>query len=338
MHKVQSVLQSESVRLRRPSLCVSLLTGLIVFQGSFGVEDANQANAQQVARDNPAQSFSFNDLTIDRNKILAGGVRKDDIPAISKPKFITAKHARHVRPKDRVVGVTIDGEARAYPITILNHHEIINDSIRGTPVAVTFCPLCDSAVVFDRRTPIGVREFGVSGLLYNSNVLMYDRAETEGLWSQLAKAGVSGPGSSKTLKPLPLDLTTWQDWQTRHPNTTVLSLETGYRRNYRRNQYAQYLKTQKLMFPVMPYSDRFPAKMPVIGAWSGDAYKAYPQSAFYRSQTRIDDTLNGKKLSIEFSLKDQSMRIISADEGVHWMYAFWFAWYAFHPDTEVFGD
>jgi hypothetical protein len=298
----------------------------------------SQAYAQPIQNADPLESFSLTNLTIDRDKILAGGVRKDDIPAISKPDCVSANDARHVRPKDRVVGVDIDGEPRAYPISILNHHEIVNDTLRGTPIAVTYCPLCDSAVVFDRRTPIGEREFGVSGLLYNSNVLMYDRADAESLWSQITMAGVSGPGSGQPLKPVASELTTWQDWLSRHPDTTVMSTKTGHRRNYRRSPYAQYFKTQRLMFPVSPASDLLPAKMPVLGVWSGNAFKAYPQSAFDKTKTRIDDVLNGKKLTIEYSLKDQSMRVSSADDDVHWMYSFWFAWYAFHPETEVFAD
>jgi hypothetical protein len=103
----------------------------------------------------------------------------------------------------------------------------------GIPVVVTYCPLCDSSEVFDRRTEIGKREFGVSGLLYNNNVLMYDRGgQPESLWSQVMASGVSGPANTKSLNALPLEVTTWKDWRSRHPDTKVVSIETGHDREY----------------------------------------------------------------------------------------------------------
>ena len=198
--------------------------------------------------------FDLSQATIPVREIQSGGPPKDGIPALSNPKLVSAAEASYLGPSDRVVGVVSGRESRAYPLAILNYHEIINDRIGELPIAVTYCPLCDSAVVFDRRTPLGEREFGVSGLLYNSNVLMYDRSNAESLWSQIKGEGVSGPGARMKLTVLPMELTTWAAWQTRHPNTTVISSETGHRRNYRTSPYAGYFQQPNLMFPAKPIS------------------------------------------------------------------------------------
>ena len=153
-----------------------------------------------------SKPFDFSDATVPVEEIHSGGPPKDGIPALSKPRLIAAGEATYLKPADRVIGVAIEGEARVYPIRILNYHEIVNDKIGGRPIAVTYCPLCDSAAVFDRETPRGVREFGVSGLLYNSNVLMYDRDEkAESLWSQLRTEAVTGVQVRNQLKLLPLE-------------------------------------------------------------------------------------------------------------------------------------
>ncbi|NQV24890.1 MAG: DUF3179 domain-containing protein [Rhodopirellula sp.] len=190
--------------------------------------------------------MSFENLTVPRAEIHAGGHPKDGIPAITDPRFVTAANATFLTPQSRVIGLTIEKESRAWPIAILNYHEIINDQLSGVPVAVTYCPLCDSAAVFDRRSTTGVREFGVSGLLYSSNVLMYERVNrAQSLFSQLQGKGVSGPGSGQQLKTLPIELTTWQDWRRRNPDTTVASLQTGHQRDYTRNPYENYFSTPR---------------------------------------------------------------------------------------------
>ncbi|WP_372718299.1 DUF3179 domain-containing (seleno)protein, partial [Novipirellula sp.] len=205
------------------------------------------------------------------------------------------------------------------------------------PIAVTYCPLCDSAVVFDRRTPLGEREFGVSGLLYNSNVLMYDRSNAESLWSQIKGEGVSGPGARMKLTVLPMELTTWAAWQTRHPNTTVISSETGHRRNYRTSPYAGYFQQPNLMFPAKPISNALPLKERMIGVWDDTAALAIPVSAFAGKSTQIEKPLGSKKFTVVFDANDQTIRVVEADAGLQWMNTFWFAWYAFRPGTEIAG-
>lgn len=279
--------------------------------------------------------FDMSQIRIPIGEVLSGGPPKDGIPAISNPKYVSAKQANFLRPNDRVIGVNSNGHSRAYPLKLLNYHEIINDQLGSMPIAVTYCPLCDSAVVFDRRTPLGEREFGVSGLLYNSNVLMFDRSNVESLWSQIKGEGVSGPGAGMKLTVLPMELTTWGSWQHRYPNTDVVALDVGHQRNYDSSPYVRYFKQPSLMFPAKPISNVLPLKEPVLGLWDETAAVAIPVSAFGKESIQIEKSLNGKKFTVAFDSNDRTLRIVSADAGLQWMNAFWFAWYAFRPNTEI---
>ncbi len=289
---------------------------------------------QQVQRGS-SPAFDLSNATIPVNEIQAGGPPKDGIPAISNPRTVAANQAKFLKKDDRVIGLSLQGHSRAYPISIMTQHEIVNDRVSEIPVAVTYCPLCDSAVVFDRRTPLGEREFGVSGLLYNSNVLMYDRAASESLWSQLKCEGVSGPAVGKKLSALPMELTTWAAWQSAHPDTDVLSIETGHKRNYRSNPYAGYFRQSELMFPVHPVSDVLPKKERVLGIWDESSALAVPVSAFGKKSGEVERVINGKKVVIAYDSETQTLRVASADQGLQWMNTFWFAWYAFRPTSEV---
>ncbi len=335
---------------RRVTLTISALLGvlllLIVYMELSGFSpfkpgqqiDGNLLLAQgSTNRNGPA--FDLTNTTIHRNQILGGGPPKDGIPALTNARFLATKEASFMQAADRVIGVIVAGEARAYPLKILNYHEIVNDRVGKVPVAVTYCPLCDSAAVFDRRTPVGEREFGVSGLLYNSNVLMYDRdKKTESLWSQILASGVSGPGAEKELDSLPLELVTWGEWSQKHPMTLVLSHDTGHPRDYTRSPYSGYFQSPALMFPAQPTSDRLPAKERILGVWIGDTYRAYPESAFSEDKTKIEDHFAEERVVIEYNPETKSLRVAEADHGVEWMYSFWFAWYAMHPETEVFNQ
>lgn len=284
--------------------------------------------------------FDLRQATIPVQEIRSGGPPKDGIPYLSNPRMVSAAEATYLRAGDRVIGVVSGRESRAYPLAILNYHEIINDRIGELPIAVTYCPLCDSAVVFDRRTQLGEREFGVSGLLYNSNVLMYDRSDTESpntesLWSQVKGEGVSGPGARMKLTVLPMELTTWAAWQNRNPNTTVVSSETGHRRNYQGSPYTRYFKQPNLMFPVKPISNALPLKESVLGVWDDANALAIPISAFGGKSMQIEKSLGSRKFTVAFDVNDQTIRVVKADAELQWMNTFWFAWYAFRPETEI---
>lgn len=323
-------------RLMGMLLISSLVTAVCI---ALIVRLESQSVLPQAAAQVPAGlGFDLRAAVVDVREIRSGGPPKDGIPALSNPDFVKATVADYLAGKDRVIGVVIGEEARAYPLAILNYHEIVNDTIGKTPISVTYCPLCDSAAVYDRRTPLGEREFGVSGLLFNSNVLMYDRGgKPESLWSQVRTSGISGPGADRRLTSVPCELTTWESWRSRHPDTLVLSTKTGYQRDYRRSPYESYFTNQRLMFPASPANPLFPNKERILGVWVGDEFRAYSESAFSKEMPRVTETIVGKSITVEFDREHQTLRVVRADKGVSWLYSFWFAWYALHPDTTVYG-
>jgi hypothetical protein len=170
-------------------------------------------------------------------------------------------------------------------------------SHNSVPFAVTYCPLCDSAAVVDRRTAEGEVDFGVSGLLYNSNVLLYDRSKSNepSLWSQMMAQSVAGPRVKMFIKSLPVELTTWRNWVARRPETKVLSTDTGYVRDYSRFAYERNFRTTRLAFPVRPLGRRLPANTPVLGVWSGRVARAYPSIVLeeHSEAMEIDHAVNG---------------------------------------------
>ncbi len=321
-------------------LLVAVPIAVLIDRGSirlrFSAKDQPQLlESTQVQQRQPAP-FDLRDLSIPAEEIRGGGPPKDGIPAVTNPKTVKAAEARFLKDIDRVVGVILYGQARAYPISILTQHEIVNDELGETPVAVTYCPLCDSVIVFDRTTDIGVKEFGVSGLLYNSNVLMYDRSETESLWSQMKMEGVSGPAKGVKLQTLPMELTSWNGWQVKHPETDVMSTDLGFQRDYRRNPYTSYFKQPGLMFPTKPQNSSLPLKERVIAVWDGSDSIVVPTSHFRGKSGTASVVVNGEQVEVAYEASIDSLRVIAAGEGVQWANTFWFAWYAFHPSTKIF--
>ena len=323
------------------SIVMLLVAPAIVYlESTYGrglLAQQNKGVCRIILGESGSSPFDLSQSVISTERIRSGGPGKDGIPAISDPKLIASVKADYLRKNDRVIGVALGEEVRAYPLRILNYHEIVNDRIGDTALAVTYCPLCDSAAVFDRKTPLGEREFGVSGLLYNSNVLLYDRTEgDESLWSQALVRGISGPGANVPLRGVPLELTTWEDWLNRYPSTKVLSPDTGYPRSYEQSPYGDYMESERLMFPVDPKSDRLPTKERVLAVWHNQVSKVYPVSEFSSEHPRVEDSLDGKHYIIDYNPVSNTLRVEQAEDGVQWMYSFWFAWHAMHPESEVY--
>jgi len=169
--------------------------------------------------------FDLNDASVPPDQIRRGGVPRDGIPSIDNPEFISAGDAEFLRDKDRILGVFRNGIAKAHPIKILDYHEIVNDSFGDEAIIVSYCPLCFTGMVLSAVAADLNFTFGVSGLLYNSDVLRYDR-QTGSLWSQVLSKAISDPLKGVTLTYLPASHTTWRDWSARYPGTLVLSTDT----------------------------------------------------------------------------------------------------------------
>ncbi len=281
-------------------------------------------------------SFDLARHSVPLDQIVSGGPGKDGIPAILEPTFVHASEASFLDPQDRVLGLSKGEEAKAYPIKILNWHEIVNDNIAGEPVVVTYCPLCGTGIAFDAKAGEKTFTFGVSGLLYQSDLLMYDH-QTESLWSQVSMEAVAGPLTGLKLTPVYLVHTTWGDWRKEHAQTFVLSTNTGYSRDYSSDPYGDYATRLDLMFDVNNFDPTYLSKEWVLGVEISGTSKAYAFSELEKTNGVVIDRVNGRDLRILYNREARSARVSDAEGNpVPSVMAFWFAWYAFHPDTQVF--
>lgn len=266
-------------------------------------------------------------------EILAGGPPRDGIPALDSPHTVAADDAPW-RDDELILGVVAGGEARAYPVAILNWHELVNDTLGGEPILVSFCPLCGTGMVFDRRIGGKTRRFGVSGLLYRSDLLMYDR-ESESLWSQISSEAVTGPMLGQRLRLLRSRMEEWGRWRREHPQTTVLSRDTGHRRDYDRTPYAGYAQSTDLMFSA-PTDRRHHPKMPTVGLRiPGEGARAYPASELARAGGSVEERFLGRAVRVAYDAERQIFSV-DAPADVEVVEGFWFAWAAFHPETSVY--
>lgn len=224
----------------------------------------------------------FSQHNVPYSEILSGGVPRDGIPPIYKPQFGTVSQADSwLTDKEPVAALEIGSERRAYPLRILIWHEIVNDTISGIPVAITYCPLCNTAVAFDRRVEGKVLTFGVSGLLRHSDLVMWDH-ETESLWQQATGEGIVGHYTGKLLELLPASIISWRDFKAAYPRGKVLSQETGYRRSYGSNPYSGYDSSRRPFLFSGKLDPRLPALERVVGLGRGETAIAYPFSALAR--------------------------------------------------------
>lgn len=309
---------------------------------------------------------------IRREEIVSGGVPLGGIPALVDPPAVAAAAAAYLAEDELVFGAAVGGAARAYPRRIVSWHEMVEDTLGGEPVVLSYCTLCGSAVLFSRRAADGaVHRFTTSGLLYRSNKLMVDAA-TLTLWSNLGGEPVLGPlaAAPAPLVMLPLTLTTWGEWRREHPETTVLSLATGFGARFDYRPGAADRARAGVEFPVWLRDDRLAAKEEVYALRLDGAARAYPLAAL-RGRTPLHDRLGGRRLVLladpaggvrAYDAADRTFRLGAApgelldDRGESWrlteralvgpadggelrrlpgVVTFWFGWYAFHPDTDV---
>jgi len=280
--------------------------------------------------------FNIINPLVPEEEILHGGVARDGIPSIDNPGFIKADDIENINNNDYILGIERDGVAKAYPVSILNWHEIVNDTINGTPIVVTYCPLCGSGMVFDATIRGEHLIFGVSGLLYNSDVLLYDR-KTESLWSQIKQVAISGSYKNTKLEMIPSKMTTWALWKMEHPNTLVLDFQQGFNRQYSYNPYSGYESSNSLYFPVSYLAKGLMPKDKVIGLSMEGVSKAWPLKELKKQGDVINDTLAGKGIKIIYNAQANAAEIWSQDdELLPGVTMFWFAWSAFYPETLVY--
>jgi hypothetical protein len=232
------------------------------------------------------------------DQIVSGGPPRDGIPSIDNPKFVSTEEAssNFLQGSDLVVGLEINGDVRAYPLKILVWHEIVNDDVGGTHIAVTYCPLCFTSQVFNRTVDGQVVEFGTSGKLYNSNLVMYDRT-SESLWSQAMAKGIVGKHAGKDLERIPFDVAAWNEWKRLYPESKVLSTDTGFGRPYGVDPYGNYYTEPNILFPVSHKDDRLGPKEIVIGLEDNGNHKAYRISDIENKKV-VNDAIGNKQIAL----------------------------------------
>jgi len=254
-------------------------------------------------------------------EIQPGGPPRDGIPALDHPAFTSAAEAdRILKPKDVVLGVEFAGVAKAYPVRILNWHEVLNDDVGEQPILVSWCPLCGSGVVYDSRADGRRLTFGVSGRLYKRNLLLYDH-ETDSLWSQIAGKAVTGPLAGTSLRLLPVTVTSWAHWKDDHPATLVLSFQTGFRRNYATDPYREWPLDRRLSLVVSHEG----------------ITRIYPYSELKKAGHPLKDELAGLPITIVFDPKDQvaTVRSSGGEQPPHFV-SFFADARSFFPQAHVF--
>jgi len=241
----------------------------------------------------------FDKHTVPLDEIRSGGPPKDGIPAIDRPAFVSVGEADGwLGDREPVVVVEHGGKAKAYPLQILIWHEIVNDDIAGLPVSVTFCPLCNTALAFDRRFDGEVLDFGTTGMLRHSDLVMYDR-QSETWWQQASGEGIVGTHAGQRLTLVNSPIVSWKQYKEEYPDGTVLSRQTGFARDYGRNPYQRY-DTRKEPFSRFfsgRHDGRLPAMERVVALAEGDSSVAYSMSAL-EDRPVVNDTFNERPIVV----------------------------------------
>jgi hypothetical protein len=366
---------------KKPIIIVAMLSIVVVMLSIIIVIPIINVNPSSTSITTVGNTNSANDKEkhiVPVDQIVSGGPPPDGIPSIDDPKFISVQEAsKFLEDSDFVLGLNINGDIRGYPLQILVWHEIVNDNVGGIPVAVTYCPLCFTNQVFNRSLDDGqeIVEFGTSGKLYNSNLVMYDRT-SKSLWSQAMAEGIVGKYAGTKLERVPFDVAYWKEWKQLYPDSKILSRDTGSNRPYGVDPYGDYYTNSDVLFPISNRDDRLGLKEIVVGFENKGQYKAYKLQEIEDNKV-INDQVNGKSITLfssypfmiraydpiaqgqtlEFTYNPKSKNFLDEQTGSEWNFegkaisgqmkgkqltrlpfdeGFWFEWVAFHPKTEIY--
>ncbi len=327
----------------------------------------------------PSSSVACGEYELDciASHLVSGDPPRDGIPAINNPIFITGSKAESngwIDDSSIVDAVVTQTGPRVYPRSITVWHEIVNDTINGQPASLTFCPLTGSSLIFRGKTPDGSPlTFGTTGLLYNSNLVMYDR-QTNSMYPQILGIGISGPNRGIELEQIPVATTTWGRWRTLHPDSMLLSQQTGYFRNYSVYPYGDYDSNNRVFFPVAYQSSKFGPKELVIGTRIRGESLAVVKHEL-RSRVAVNLTLGEEPMvalydsaldhvrlfsriinGVTYTFTYDESGIVDVETSTTWeptgralngdlagtelrhvpsFQSMWFGWYAFHPTTAI---
>jgi len=327
----------------RPILIVALLVslGILVLILKFPLssekreEIMNFINGEDIAVE---ITEDYEGAKIPPAKLLRGCPNKDCIPSIDLPEFETVVEADlWLTDSDRIFGLDYKGVARAYPQRILNWHEIVNDTLADDPIAITFCPLCGSSTAFIRKVNGVTTDFGVSGYLYNSNLIMYDR-KFGNLWQQYTYEAIIGEAARQDVKLEPISVanTTWGQWKAAHPETEVLKKPAGVKRDYDKYPYGSYEENAEVRFGAVHTDKRLHPKDIVYGVSVRGVAKAYSEAKIELVGT-FEDVVGGETVLVG---RDAAGSVIVKNKISSELYltqrSFWFAWVMFNPQTLLY--
>jgi len=351
-------------------LAILIIGGIYLFNNNDGTNISNNGETNVISQDelpaeivNPIKSFSElsavftadeseiqetssgEKFLVDPSKIRGGGPPKGGIgvdrgiPALDETniKYVSVSEAdTWIEDNELVLVLDHNGVKRVYPLQIMTWHEIVNDVVGGDPIAITYCPLCGSGIAYYRVLDGEVVKFGTSGKLFNSNLVMYDD-KTDTYWQQIDGNAIVGELTGFELRELSVDTVVWRDYKKAYSDAEVLSQDTGIRRNYGRDPYGSYYEDSFLIFPVEDSDDRIHAKTVVFGIKVNGEFKAYQEKDLIAEGGVIEEKFAGVNLKVE---RDNVgiVKITNVDTGEEIIKErdFWFAWYAFHPETELY--
>ena len=292
----------------------------------------------------------FSKRLVPLEEFQSGGPPKDGIPAIDAPSYTPASEVDFLEDREPVILLTVEGESRAYPLQILTWHEIVNTRLGDTPVAVTFCPLCNTAIAFDRRVDGEVLDFGTTGKLRDSDLVMYDR-QTESWWQQFSGEALVGDLMGKELRQLPARIVSWREYRSTHPSGLVLNRDTGFVRDYGNNPYPGYDDVASSpIFAARNEDDRrLPPKERVVYVEVGDRAYALPFTSLAARRMSEIETDEGQlrvrwrpgvvsaldRRSISAGRDVGAASVLLEGEPIPFSEPFWFAVAAFRPDIEI---
>ena len=280
--------------------------------------------------------FSLEKAVVPPDSIRGGGPARDHIRSVDAPTFVSPAEAPWSPPGAPVLGVVLGGVARAYPVHLMEYHQVVNDVVGGTPVAVSFDPLTSIPRAWKREVDGQVLDFGVSGLLHETQYLLYDR-QTESLWAHYTGRAVAGPLAGKQLEAVPIRQEPMGAWAQRHTGTQVLERPEPKKIDYRHSPYEVYWVSESFPFQVESRDDRYHAKEVVLGVAVGGKHRAYLGSILTREGGRIVDELEGRKIRVAYDSDSATFQWQVPDD-VSVTDSYWFAWKAFHPDTDIWND
>jgi hypothetical protein len=287
--------------MRRKIWIITMVTLLV----GWGCEEDPGGNGSPTGHTNNNNNNPDNSWLVPRSEVFDGGPGKDGIPSVDDPKFVTVEEADFMNDGDLIVGY-VEGEvAKAYPHRILDWHEIVNDVVGNANLSVTYCPLTGTGIGWDRAFNNASTTFGVSGLLYNTNLIPYDR-QTDSNWSQIRLDCINGEMLGTEIGTFTLVETSWRTWKKLYPATLVLSTNTGYSRDYSRYPYRNYKTDDSFfLFPFANEDFRIPAKQRVHGIIASGNARVFPFTAFENQVTVILDQFEGEDFVVIGNQEDQ---------------------------------